>query len=190
MLECKFYCVRPGWFVVFLVEIPKVPGRRIPNVLFFTIVALAIAQCIHDFPLLPNRLASHFNASGMPNGWMTKTQFMWVYALVLLAALAIEFWAPHQIANRPDSRLRLPNKEYWLAPERRAGTYAYFDTFFAWYGCVFLFVVVYAMGLALRANFDTPARLPTGPIVTVIAGFALFNLAAIIAMLRRFSMPR
>ena len=94
------------------------------------------------------------------------------------------------IAKRPDAKLRLPNKEYWLAPERRAETFAYFDSFFAWYGCAFLLVEVFAMGLAMRANFDTPPQLPTGPIVSVIAGFVLYNVAAVIAMLRRFSTTR
>jgi uncharacterized membrane protein len=162
---------------------------RIPRGIFFAIVLATIAQCVHDFPLLPDRLASHFGASGIPNGWMTKAQFMLMYGVVLIPALAIEFWVSRQIANKPDARLNLPNKEYWLAPERRAETFAYFETFFAWYGCVFLFVLVYAMGLAMRANFDTPPRLPTGPIASDIAGFVLFNVGAVIAMLRRFSNP-
>ena len=106
---------------------------------------------------------------------------------MLLPALAVEFWVSHRIASQPDAKLKLPNKEYWLAPERRAETFAYFDSFFAWYGCAFLFVEVFAMGLAMRANFDTPPQLPTGPIVSVIAGFILYNVAAVIAMLRRFS---
>jgi len=165
-------------------------GIRIPNGLFFAIVLATIAQCVYDFPLLPDRLASHFAASGIPNGWMTKTQFMVMYGVVLLPALAIEFWVSHRIANKPDGKLNLPNKEYWLAPERRAETFAYFDSFFAWYGCVFLFVVAFAMGLAMRANFDAPPRLPTGAIISDIAEFVLFNVAAVIAMLRRFSMPR
>ena len=165
------------------------PGTRIPRGIFFAIVLATIAQCVHDFPLLPDRLASHFGASGIPNGWMTKTQFMLMYGVVLLPALAIEFWVSNQIANKPDARLNLPNKEYWLAPERRAETFAYFETFFAWYGCGFLFVVVYAMGLAMRANFETPPQLPTGPIASDIAGFVLFNVIAVIAMLRRFSRP-
>ncbi|MGA7796649.1 MAG: DUF1648 domain-containing protein [Candidatus Acidiferrales bacterium] len=165
-------------------------GTRIPRVLFFAIVLAAIAQCVHDYPLLPDRLASHFGASGMPNGWMTKSQFFITFAIVLLPALAVEFWVSHRIANKPDAKLRLPNKEYWLAPERRAETFAYFDSFFAWYGCAFLFAEVFAMGLAMRANFDTPPQLPTGPIVSVIAGFVLFNIVAVIAMLRRFSTTR
>ena len=165
-------------------------GTRIPRVLFFAIVLAAIAQCVHDFPLLPDRLASHFGASGIPNGWMTKSQFFITFAIVLLPALAVEFWVSHRIAKNPDDRLKLPNKEYWLAPERRAETFAYFDSFFAWYGCAFLFVEVFAMGLAMRANFDTPPQLPTGPIVSDLVGFVLFNVVAVIAMLRRFSTPR
>ena len=164
-------------------------GTRIPKGLFFAIVLAAIAQCVHDFPLLPDRMASHFAASGIPNGWMTKPQFFMTYALLLLPAAALEFWVSHRIANKPDAKLNLPNKEYWLAPERRAETFAYFESFFAWFGCVFLLVEVLAMGLAMRANFDTPPLLPTGPIVSVIAGFVLFNVVAVIAMFRRFSKP-
>ena len=165
-------------------------GTRVPRVLFFAIVLAAIAQCVHDFPLLPDRLASHFGASGMPNGWMTKSQFFITYAVVILPAFIVEFWAHGRIAKTPDAKLRLPNKEYWLAPEHRAETFAYFENFFAWFGCAFLLVEVSAMGLAMRANFDTPPLLPTGPIVSVIAGFVLYNVAAVIAMLRRFSTPQ
>jgi uncharacterized membrane protein len=165
-------------------------GTRLPRSLFFAMICVAIAQCIRDFPLLPDRIASHFNAAGMPNGWMTKTQFLWTYALVMLPALAVEFWVSHRIATKPDAKLNLPNKEYWLAPERRAETFAYFDRFFAWYGCAFLFVVVSAMGLAMRANFDSPPRLPAGPILSIIVGFVVFNALAIVTMLRRFSAVR
>jgi uncharacterized membrane protein len=164
-------------------------GTQIPRILFFAIVLAAIAQCVHDFPLLPDRMASHFGASGMPNGWMTKSQFFVTFAVTLLPALLVEFWVSRRIANKPDAKLNLPNKEYWLSPERRAETFGYFESFFAWYGCAFLFVVVFAMGLAMRANFDTPPVLPTGPIVSVIGGFVLFNVAAIVAMLRRFAKP-
>jgi uncharacterized membrane protein len=164
-------------------------GTRIPRILFFAIVLVAMAQCIHDFPLLPDRLASHFGPSGMPNGWMTKPQFFIAYALLFLPALFVEFLVGRKVANRPVEKLRLPNKEYWLAPERRAETFAYLKDFFAWYGCAVLLVEVLAMGLAMRANFVDPPMLPADPIVTVVGGFILFNVAAVIAIYRRFSAP-
>lgn len=163
---------------------------RIANVLFFGIVVAAAAQCATEFPLLPDRIASHFGPSGMPNGWMTKSQFFTIYAAMLLPALAVEFWVAHKIANTPGARINLPNKEFWLAPERRDATFGYFKSFFAWYGCALLLLLVYVMGLAMRANLDPSPRLPTGPTVTAITAFVAFNVAALIAVYRRFAAPQ
>lgn len=162
-------------------------STRLANSLFFVIAVVAVAQCVHDFPLLPERVASHFGPSGMPNGWMTKSQFLTIYAVMILPALAVEFWVARRIAKTPGARINLPNKEYWMAPERRASTVAYFESFFAWYGCAFLLLLVFVMGLALQANLDPSPQLPTGPTVVALGAFVLFNLAAIIAMYRRFS---
>jgi uncharacterized membrane protein len=160
---------------------------RLPNSLFFAIALAALAQCAHDFPLLPDRVASHFGPSGMPNGWMTKSQFLTIYALMILPALAVEFWVARRIAKTPGARINMPNKEYWMAPERRASTIAYFESFFAWYGCAFLLLLASIMGMALRANLDPMPQLPTGPTVAAIGAFVLFNVVAIVAMYRRFS---
>lgn len=160
---------------------------RIPRTLFFAILAAGLLQLVHDFPLLPERVASHFGASGAANGWMTKSQFLMTYAAILLPALFLEFWLQRSIAATPEKKLNLPNKEYWLSPERRAGTFAYFESFFAWYGCAFLLLEVFAMGMAMRANFQSPPRMPTAPIVSAIAAFLLFTVASVAAMLWRFS---
>jgi len=170
-----------------LLEEATMSEPRVPRTLFFAILAAGILQCLHDYPLLPNRLASHFSAAGNANGWMTKPQFLLTYAVVILPALAAEFWLPRKIARTADNRLRLPNEEFWLAPERRGETFAYFENFFAWYGCAFLLLEVFAMGLAMRANFQSPPQLPTGPIVFAIAAFVLFNIVWVAAMVRRFS---
>lgn len=165
-------------------------STRIANIFFFAIVFGAIVQCISVFPTLPDRLASHFGPSGVPNGWMTKPQFLTVYALSLLPALAVEFWVARRIAKTPEARIHLPNKEFWLAPERREETLGYFQSFFAWYGCALLLLLVYVMGLALRANLDPSPRLPTGPTITAIIAFVAYNIGSVIAVYRRFSVTR
>jgi len=126
----------------------------------------------------------------MPNGWMTKTQFFITFAVALLPALFIEFWLHRKISKTPGARINLPNKEYWLAPERRAETFAYFGAFFAWYGCAFLFVIAAVMGMAMRANLDPTPQLPTTPTVSILVGFVLFNIVAIGGIYRRFSTTR
>lgn len=160
----------------------------VPRSLFFATIAAGIGQCLHDYPLLPERLASHFSASGAANGWMTKSQFLITYAAVIVPALIVEFWVPSKIARTGGDKLRMPNKEYWLAPERRAETFGYFKRFFAWYGCAFLLIEVFAMGLAMRANFQNPPQLPNGPMITAIAAFVVFNIVGVVMMIRRFSM--
>jgi uncharacterized membrane protein len=164
--------------------------RSIPKQLFWAIAAVAIAQAVYAFPLMPGRMASHFGPSGMPNGWMTKSQFFAVYAFSLLPAFVLEFWLPRKLRRTDGDKLNLPNKEYWLAPERRDSTFAYLEAFFAWYGCAFLLLIVFVMGLAMRANLNPSPRLPTGPTVTALIVFVAFTVAAIVAMLRRFSAPR
>jgi len=129
-----------------------------------------------------------FPRPATPNGWMTKPQFLLTYAVVILPALAAEFWLPRKSPDG-DNRLRLPNEEFWLAPERRAESLTILN-FFAWYGCAFLLLEVFAMGLAMRANFQSPPQLPTGPIVLRIAAFVLFNIVWVAAMVRRFSKLR
>jgi hypothetical protein len=167
----------------------NVPGSRSARVLFFAILGAGTLQCLHDLPLLPDRVASHFGPSGNANGWMTKPQFLLTYALVLIPAFAMEFWMPSRIIRTGADRLRLPNKEYWLTPERRGETLAYFERFFAWCGCALLALEVLAMGLAIRANLQTPPRLPTTPVVSAILAFVLFNLVGVIGIFRRFSKP-
>jgi uncharacterized membrane protein len=162
-------------------------GRNIPRFFFCAILAAAAFECIRDFPLLPQRIASHFAASGVANGWMTKSQFLIVYAVLLLPAFFVEFGLHRKIADTPEKSLNLPNKQYWLAPERRAETFAYIELFCAWYGCVLLLLEVCAMGLAMRANFLSPPHMPTAPIISLLLGFSVFTVAGIVAMRRRFS---
>lgn len=162
-------------------------GAKLPRIVFFAIILLALAQALYNFPLLPDRLASHFNASGIPNGWMPKQAFFVVYFVMIIVAAIPDFYVPYAISKTSNDRLHLPNKDYWLAPERRAETMAYFDKSLAWFGCALLLLEVLAMGLAIQANFSSPPQMPATPILVLIAAFVLYNILWIVLMFRRFS---
>lgn len=160
---------------------------RLPRNIFAVILFAALVKAAYDYPLLPGRMASHFGAGGFPNGWMTKDVFFAVFGVLVLFSTLMVLLVPRRIAASPDERIRLPRREYWLARERRAETMAYFTVQFAWYGCAFLLTEVLAMEMAIQANFRTPPRLATGPILLVIVGFVLFNTVWVIAMVRHFA---
>lgn len=162
-------------------------GSRLPRSVFAALALLAIGQCVFSFPHLPDVVASHFGPSGAPNGWMSKQAFFAIYVVMIALAGLVEIFPARAIAKSSPARINLPHKEYWLAPERRSETMAYFEKFFAWYGCAFLLILVLIMGLAINANLNPPPRLPTGPTLAIIVGFVLFNIAGIVRIIRRFS---
>jgi uncharacterized membrane protein len=166
------------------------PNLRLAHVAFAATATVGAIQCALDYPQLPARVASHFGASGAANGWMTKQAFFAVYAAIVVVCALVGFLAPRRIEKTSPARINLPNKDYWLAPERREATFAYFRTSFAWYACAFLFMLVLAMGLAIQANFASPPRMAGGSALTLVGAFILFNLLWVLSLFRRFSSPR
>jgi uncharacterized membrane protein len=164
-------------------------GTRLPKSIFGALVLAAIAQSVSSFPHLPNRVASHFGPSGAPNGWMSKQSFFIIYALMIVLAAFIQVF-PARSIRRPSARINLPHKEYWLAPERHAETFGYFEKYFAWYGCVFLLVMVLIMGLAIQANLNPPPHLPNNATLGIMVAFLAYNIASVIHIFRRFAKIR
>jgi uncharacterized membrane protein len=162
-------------------------SARLPRSIFFGVTLAALARCIYFYPLLPERMASHFDISGVPNGWMAKPVFFGIYAGVWALSSVVLFVPSRTIAGMPASRINLPNKEYWLAPERRPATIAYFERSFAWFGCAVLVLVVLALDLAMQANLVTPVHLAAGTMLVYLAVFLAFTIAWVVSLVRHFS---
>lgn len=85
--------------------------------IFLTIVFLA--QLAYFYPQLPELVASHFNYPGEPDGWMSKGSFLVFQAVLLVFILGMTSLTPVLFNNLPDAFINIPNKTFWLAPERR-----------------------------------------------------------------------
>lgn len=68
--------------------------------IFIVLVLTAAVQSIYFYPSLPETLASHFNGSGLPNGWLSKPAFFAVYGLVIVSSLVIFMIAPQRSVHR------------------------------------------------------------------------------------------
>ncbi|MEM7782423.1 MAG: hypothetical protein AAF939_19925 [Planctomycetota bacterium] len=92
-------------------------------ILFATAVA-CVAQFGYWFGRLPDIVPSHFDDQGNVNDEMNKIGFYLLFGgmhFVFLLLFPILGWGMGKI---PDEMLNIPNKEYWLAPERRESTLA------------------------------------------------------------------
>ena len=87
------------------------------NLIVLTLIYLA--QTAYFYPRLPARVASHFNFWGEANGWMPKENFLIFQIFLLIFIVGTTSLIPALFNKLPDSLINMPNKTYWLAPERR-----------------------------------------------------------------------
>ena len=123
---------------------------------------------------MPPVLATHFGGRGAPNGWQTQSQFFVLEIVLLGVCLLLAFGIPRLIGVLPISLVNVPNKEYWLAPERREEALAFFRAQFAWFGCGFLAFLMVVNQLVFDANQTQPRRLNGGAFVVALVAFLAF----------------
>jgi uncharacterized membrane protein len=62
---------------------------KLQRMVFIALVLAAALQVIHFYPLMPDKMASHFNAAGQANAWMQRDAAMPVHIWVGLAAYVV-----------------------------------------------------------------------------------------------------
>lgn len=140
---------------------------------------------------LPDVVASHFNARGVANGWQPKSVFFEFFAGAVAIVSFLTFGVPALISKLPTPMINLPNKEYWLAPERRQETLAFLNGYLAWFGCAVLLVVATAVNYAIGQNLHPGGPFGAALLLCVLLGFLVFAISSSIRILTRFSrVPR
>lgn len=166
---------------------PRKPLRLSRAVGVLLLVA-TVAQAAWYYPRLPMRVASHFDVGGQVNAYMAKQDFLKVQ-LVVVALLSLIFLViPVLIGRLPTSMINLPNKEYWLAPERRAQTMGMIQGHLIGFGDVMLLFLFVVFGDAMRASLMPEPRLPNR-IWTLLAVLGAFSIGWTVYLLRRFRLP-
>jgi uncharacterized membrane protein len=139
---------------------------------------------------LPARVASHFNSAGLANGYMPRDDYL-VMMLVLMIAPALVIILFNVALPRIAPRLvRIPAREYWLAAESRAATYATITASgFAIASMVTAFMIAMHL-LVVEANHRVPPRLDSGIVWVLIAVLVAAALGWQFLQRRRFRPPQ
>lgn len=127
--------------------------------IFYALVALALIQVIYYYPQMPEVVASHFDGLGAPNDWASKQGFFGLYLAIILMLVAVFELVPRWSGNSGRFGRKIPNRDYWLAPERVEQTKAFFRRQMFIMGIVHLLLAIYTIQLALLANLDQQPRL-------------------------------
>ena len=128
--------------------------------------------------LLPETVASHFGASGDPNGFMTRTFYIGIMLVVIVGVPLLLVAVTGMALSNPNARINLPNGDYWLAPERRGNTVEFLRLHAARFASMLVVFLCYVHWLVVRANDVHPPRLDArwliGGLVVFTAGLVLW----------------
>ncbi len=119
---------------------------------FVAAAVVCLAQDAYYFGRLPAVVASHFGPSGAPDAWMPRAGFAGLYAFVVLFLAAALTLSTRRAKALPDSRLNLPRKDYWLAPERREATLSEIEARMFVFGAATFVLLFDVFGQAFRVG--------------------------------------
>lgn len=121
---------------------------------------------------LPEVVASHFDAAGMPNGWSSRLGYA---ALVLVIGVLLPLGViglVHAATARGPSGLNIPSREYWLEPAHREQAVELVRAYIWWLGIVLAATALAVHVAILRANATAQPRLSGWLIAPLIIGIA------------------
>ena len=124
---------------------------RASRALILLLIALALFQYAHYEPLLPELVPSHFNAAGQPDAWTAKTTFLLTNLIFVIGMAALFTGVTSLVKKLPNAWINMPNKGYWLAPERRDATMDALQRQMEWLGAATLALLVGITQLTIEA---------------------------------------
>jgi uncharacterized membrane protein len=130
-----------------------------------SLIILGIAAILYLFsvwhfaPSLPEKVATHFNATGNPDGWMSRSQYTIFVSIFGVGASGFIIGICYSIRFFPSSTLNVPNSDYWRKPENYSLACDIILRFSIWLGVAEIVFMGFLNYLVLQANLVRPPGL-------------------------------
>jgi uncharacterized membrane protein len=163
--------------------------KKIPWIFFTLMLLFAILYVVRTVPHLPLMVASHFDSGGYPNAYMTRSAYS-KFVLGLSVGLPIAMVALLTLVFSNARDMKLPNRDYWLAPQRIAQTRSLLINYAVWFGSIMVAMACFVHWLELGAHRSVPPHLPNQLFGGGLIAFFLITGGWIIRLLSAFRLPR
>ncbi|HEY9152324.1 MAG TPA: DUF1648 domain-containing protein [Anaerolineales bacterium] len=159
---------------------------------FFMIVLLAcVFETVRLWTITPAQMASHFDIVGNPDRFTTKAQFFSfeIETMLVVVGMGLVTQVLVQITPVEWINIKMPNREYWLAPEHRDEIMDRISSFAAiLFGIVTLGVQA-GFELAAYANLHQPIVFNAQIMFMVIAALFISTFLMIFWLMFSFRIP-
>ena len=129
---------------------------RFGRLFFIIVIMICGVELVRLWNIAPAEMAAHFDVQGNPDRFVLKPEFFWFQAQTLLVVLAVSILPQILFLVLPVQFINMPNREYWLAPERRDRTISRLSSFGALLFGIILLAIQAGFELAVYANLQTP----------------------------------
>jgi uncharacterized membrane protein len=157
--------------------------------LLLALAAAGVVQLARYYPVLPATMASHFDGSGRPYGFQSRDGFVVFCAVILFVTVALFAGIGVLFRRLPSQLFNLPNRDYWLAPERRDETIETLSAQMEWFGAATLGLYLYVIQMVIETNQTSHPSLDSSTMWTVIGLYLVFTAVWMTRFLLRFRKP-
>lgn len=160
-------------------------GRNVALKIVALLLVVAVAQAAFYFGQFPDRVATHFDVKGNADGWLGKRAAT-LMMLGFQCGTPLFILAMGKLASRmPESMLNIPDKEYWMHPDRKADALLVSSNYLAWIAVLVALFIAVLNHLTFLANRDS-APLRLGWFAAAMTLFLLSVLALSVRMVLHF----
>ena len=157
--------------------------------LLTALLCLLGISLVAAIPLLPDPLATHFDALGRPDGWMSRSRHLGLLALAGAGFPAFILGMTHSARYLPAAAMNIPHKEYWLDNSRRQQTVEFLFQYSLWLACLIVGMFIALHWGVVFANRLQPPQFPLPWLLSMIGGFLAGIAVWIVGLYWHFRLP-
>ena len=162
--------------------------HRVAWWVFIVLLLFAVLFVTGTASQLPPIVASHFDAAGQPNAFMSRSGYI-RFVLCVAVGLPVVVVAILTAVYSRAADLKLPNREYWLAPPRLDQTRAFLVAHGVWFGSMLVVLACFVHWLELTANRQQPPHLSNSSFAAVLIAFFIATAAWLAVLMFAFRRP-
>jgi hypothetical protein len=134
--------------------------RQLSLLVFLTLCLLGAAYAVYWHQQLPERMSTHFDLNGRPDGWSSRGSFFAVYYGMMVVSALLLLGAAFLFRFLPARMMNLPNKALWCSPEHQRETHDFLFYYFFWFASATLVLLIDLANQTFRVNLGKAAILP------------------------------
>jgi len=125
---------------------------KMSKLIFVSLFFIFYGLLVYTYFILPENVAVHFSLGGDSNGWMSKVAYIITFGFMGTFSSLLVILSFYKFRSSTKNTINLPNRDYWLAPERFQQTIFDLMNFGIWFANVTLIIFIEAGFLILDAN--------------------------------------